>query len=118
VDLDLPDVVLQVDVRAEPAQHASHPSFRLRERERAELGAGTGDAAALERVRLWRVGLQQRFAQQVVERPVGHVRDDRILAAGEPHLAGAVLVGQVGEFDRLLGGDPADLPAWIGRPAL
>ncbi len=68
------------------------------------------------------------------------VDDDGILATRQPNLAGAVLVGQIGEFDGVLGGDTPDgdvqsdvfepvlflivdatwscLPASVGFPAL
>ena len=51
---------------------------------------------------------QQRLGEQLVDTLRLDVDDDRILAAREPDLAGAVLVGQVGELDGLLGGKPAD----------
>jgi len=108
VHLDCADVVGQLDVRIEPAQHAGHPTLRLGQRDRTELGAGTGHRAALEGTRLGGVLLEQRFGEQILEILVGNVDDNGVLAAGQANLAGAVLVGVVGQFDGVLGREPAD----------
>lgn len=64
--------------------------------------------------------LEEWLGQQVVERRLLDVHDDRVLASGEANLAVAVRLGHVGERDGLRGGHPtdgnvqADVPPAVG----
>ena len=54
-----------------------------------------------------RVGLHQRFGQQVVEPVLGHPGQDEVLVGANPHRAVAVGLGQAGRLDQI---DPVHPP--------
>jgi len=59
-------------------------------------------------MRVGRVVLQQRLVEEGVQAVAVDVRDDDVLALGQLDLAGAVLVGEFGEFVDVVDTHPAD----------
>ena len=94
-----------VDLALERLREFQRARLGLDHGEVAELDAGAAHQSAHDRRGVVAKNLQQGLGRQIAELRVGHVGDDDVLVRREPHLTGAISLGEPRDLFELIARD-------------